>query len=122
MFDEGGNSWECQTVPFGILTSSAKPGVSTELIPNRTVGEFDRLCREGRFENRVCAGPPRELYMASELRRYRAQDKRLGASPRAVTNACAASSKSADLGVTSETEINTGEGKALGTTNDTWAI
>jgi hypothetical protein len=83
---------------------------------------FTRLCREGRFENRVCAGPPRELYMASELRRYRAQGKRLGASAKGVTNAAGEPSKSADLGVTSETEIDAGAGKRPGMTNDTWAI
>jgi hypothetical protein len=83
---------------------------------------FARLCREGRFENRVCAGPPRELYMASELRRYRARDKRLGASPKGITNATGEPSKSEGLGVTSETEIDAGLGKALGTANDTWAI
>jgi hypothetical protein len=83
---------------------------------------FDRLCREGRFENRVCAGPPRELYMASQLRRYRAQDRRLGASQKGVTNVAEEASKSEGLAVTSETEIVAGSGKALGTTNDTWAI
>ena len=83
---------------------------------------FARLCREGRFENRVCAGPPRELYMASELRAYRARDKRLGASQKGVTNAAEEPRKSAGLAVTSETEIGAGAGERPGTTNEAWAI
>jgi hypothetical protein len=82
---------------------------------------FGRLCREGQFENMACEGR-HALYRSAELRAYRAQDKRLGASPRAVTNACAASSKSADLGVTSVTEIGAGAGKRPRTTNDTWPV
>jgi hypothetical protein len=80
---------------------------------------FARLCREGRFENRVCAGPPRELYMASELRRYRARDRRLGASAKGVTNTAGERSKSAHLSVTPPAQIGAGERNDLGLGNDT---
>jgi len=51
-----------------------------------TEATFSRLCREGRFENMVCEGRD-ALYRRAELRAYRAQDKRLGASPGSITNA-----------------------------------
>jgi hypothetical protein len=81
---------------------------------------FARLCREGRFENRVCAGPPRELYMASELRHYRARDKRLGASsPKGVTNALPGPSKSAMEARTQPAQIVPHARNDLGLGNDT---
>ena len=86
-----------------------------------TEATFSRLCREGRFENMVCAGR-HALYRSVELRAYRAQDKRRGASPGSITNAAERPSKSAPLGVTSGTEIGAGAGKALGTTNHTRTI
>ena len=69
---------------------------------------FARLCREGRFENMVCAGGStgrREFYRSVELRAYRAQDARRGASPRSVTNAAGEPSITAGVRVTSETKI-----------------
>jgi hypothetical protein len=95
--------------------------VEAREILNVTDATFARLCREGRFENMVCAGR-HALYRSVELRAYRAQDKRRGASPGSITNAAERPSKSAPLGVTSGTEIGAGAGKALGTTNHTRAI
>jgi len=60
--------------------------VEAREILNVTDATFARLCREGRFENMVCAGR-HALYRSVELRAYRAQDKRLGASPGSITNA-----------------------------------
>jgi hypothetical protein len=80
---------------------------------------FARLCREGRFENRVCAGPPRELYMASELRRYRAQDKRLGASPKGITNAITEPKEPAPEARTQPAQLVAGAQNGLGLGNDT---
>ena len=95
--------------------------VEAREILNVTDATFARLCREGRFENMVCAGR-HALYRSVELRAYRAQDKRRGASPGSITNAAERPSKSAPLGVTSGTEIGAGAGKALGTTNHTRTI
>ena len=75
---------------------------------------FARLCREGRFAD--WGGPG--LFRSVELRRYRAQDKRLGASERTVTNSSRKPSKSATFRGSSETEVAAGTGERLGTTND----
>src|SRR6516162_5299761 len=68
--------------------------VEAREILNVTDATFARLCREGRFENMVCAGR-HALYRSVELRAYRAQDKRRGASPGSITNAAERPSKSA---------------------------
>ena len=76
---------------------------------------FARLCRERRFTN--WGGPG--LFRSVELRRYRAQDKRLGASPKGVTNAAGEPSKSAHLSVTPPAQIVAGARNDLGLGNDT---
>lgn len=82
---------------------------------------FARLCREGRFENMCCGGGD-PVYRSAELRAYRAQDKRLGASQKGVTNAAGELKETAPLRVTSEREIGAGEGERPRTTNDTWPV
>jgi hypothetical protein len=80
-----------------------------------TNATFSRLCRERRFTN--WGGPG--LFRSVELRRYRARDKRLGASPKGVTNAAGEPSKSAGFRGASETEIGAHAGERAGMTNDT---
>jgi hypothetical protein len=79
---------------------------------------FSRLCREGRFDDMVCEGR-RALYLSSDLRRYRASDRRRGGSGDSVTDAIQEASKSAGFRGSSETEIDAHVGERLGTTNDT---
>ena len=86
---------------------------------------FARLCREGRFENMVCAGGStgrREFYRSAELRAYRAQDARRGASPRSVTNAAGEPSITAGVRVTSETKIAADARERPETVNHTSAL
>jgi hypothetical protein len=83
-----------------------------------TNATFSRLCREGRFEDMVCEGR-RALYLSSDLRRYRASDRRRGGSGDSVTDAAREASKSAGFRGSSETEIVAHAGERLGTTNDT---
>jgi hypothetical protein len=82
---------------------------------------FARLCREARFENMVCQGGP-ALYRSAELRAYRAQDARRGASPRSVTNAAGEPCKSAGVRVTSETKNAAGARERSGASNHTSAL
>ena len=77
---------------------------------------FARLCREGRFENMCCGGGD-PVYRSAELRAYRAQDKRLGASPKSVTNAAGEPSKSAPEARTQPAQIVAGARNDLGLGN-----
>ena len=76
---------------------------------------FARLCRERRFTN--WGGPG--LFRSVELR-YRAQDKRLGASPKGVTNAITEPSKSAPEARTQPAQIVAHERNGLGLGKDTY--
>ena len=82
---------------------------------------FARLLREGRFENMVCHGGP-ALYRSAELRAYRAQDARRGASPRSVTNAAGEPSITAGVRVTLETKIAADARERPETVNHTSAL
>ena len=85
-----------------------------------TEATFDRLRREGRFEDVVSLGPL-SLYRSAELRAYRAAARRRGKS-RNVTSAISQPSKSAHLRVTSEWEIAGCTGERSEPANHTWAI
>ena len=80
-----------------------------------TNATFARLCREGRFADR--GGPG--LFRSVELRAYRAQDKRLGASVKSVTNAAEEPSKSAPEARTQPAQVVPHARNDLGLGNDT---